>query len=93
MSTTPRPRRGGTRLYCPMVDVTATEQGDGQLFMCGAPSRASTSAGRKALRRHCRRDHIEPFRRGTERILRYVQTGEWGGMPGAHAEITLEKSR
>jgi hypothetical protein len=93
MSTTPRPRRGGTRLYCPVVDVAATEQGDGALFMCGYPSRASTPKGARALRRHCRRDHMEPFRRGTEKILRYVQTGEWGGMQNVHAEITLGKGR
>jgi hypothetical protein len=93
MITTPRPRRGGTRLYCPMVDVAATEQGDGHLFMCGHPSRVNTGKGAKALRRHVRRDHMEPFRQGTEQILRYVQTGEWGGMRNVHAEITLEKPR
>lgn len=74
----PPPRRGGTRIYCPLVDVNATEQSD-TLQMCGWHPRRDTAATRSRYRRHFRRDHIVPFVQGTDAMLRYLMNCDWGG--------------
>lgn len=67
----PAPRRGGVRLYCPAVDVPATEEA-GSLVMCGWQRSSQTAGSRKAYRRHWRRDHMLPFLAGTDAVIRYL---------------------
>lgn len=86
----PPPRRGGRRLSCPIVDVAATEA-TGELHMRDWHRGRDTAKARAAFRRHFRRDHWEPFAAETHALMRYITTGEWGGMTGVRAEVTLSK--
>lgn len=83
-----QPRRGGSRLYCPVVDVPATEA-SGVLAMCAWPSRAQTAKGAKAIRRHVRM-HVQAFQAETAAMMRWIQRGEFGGIP-VRAEFTVSK--
>lgn len=92
LATVPAPYRGGTRLYCPMVDVGETER-TSIMHMCGWPSRADTRGGRKAIRRHLRRDHIAPFIAETGAVMRYLASGRWGSAGHVRAEVEVSKAR
>jgi hypothetical protein len=85
------PRRGGTRLHCPVVDVNATASA-GKTVMCAWPSRAQTAKGAKAWRRHLKRAHLEAFARDTSALLRYVQRSSWLGMKGLVAEVSITRA-
>lgn len=91
--TVPPPRRGGTGIMCPLVDVAATEQaGDGGLHMCPWHRRRDSARGRAQYRRHWRRDHIAPFIAETGELLRYLAKIEFGARIH-RAEITISKAR
>jgi hypothetical protein len=84
---TPPARKGGRFLYCPMVDVAATEVADPSLswdhpVMCDLPRRKDSARGRRALRRHARRDHIGPAMDVSDSLLWFVTNGSHFGFPG-----------
>lgn len=85
----PAPRRGGTRLYCPMVDVPATEE-SGELVMCGWRCSSQNASSRKAYRRHWWRDHMRPFLAETEAVMRYVCKSTWDDVE-MDADITVSR--
>lgn len=89
--TVPPPRRGGTGIMCPLVDVAATEQA-GELRMCSWHRRRDTAQGRTQYRRHWRRDHIAPFIAETGELLRYLAKIYWDGRR-VQAEIEISKAR
>lgn len=82
-----RARRGGTRYYCPVIlDLTSGE-------MCPHPSRAMNARGARAIRRHVRRDHLEPFKVAREGFLAFAFTGRDVGFPGTKVQLTMSKGR
>lgn len=61
--TAPPPIQGGSRIYCPMIDMPAIEAGRKTAetgLMCGWRKRARRKALAK-YRRHWRRAHLNPF--------------------------------
>lgn len=75
--TPPPPRRGGTRIFCPMVDVPATEQ-TAKLTMCPWHGR-NTPKTRRRYRQHWRLVHWEPFAAETHALMQFVTKGGWLG--------------
>lgn len=88
MLTPPEPKRGGTFVYCPMVDVWETER-TGTLALCNSQYRSRFRA-EKAYRRHWQRVHGTPFVKETHALMRFIAKGEWAGTP-AEAEVTVSK--
>jgi hypothetical protein len=82
--TAPPPILGGSRVYCPMVDVAAIETGRKQYqtgihdLTCYWRRRGITAATLKAYRRHWRRKHWGPFT--SEQSMQYLTP---------HAEVTV----
>lgn len=88
----PPARHGGTRIFCPMVDVAKTEI-SGELVMCAWPSRLNTPRAHRAYRRHWNRDHLEPFKAETDALMKFLNTGHYLGMEHVRVEITVSKGR
>lgn len=72
----PAPLLGGTRVYCPMVDVPRIESGR---YRPGDPIRCPWSRkGKRALkryRRHWYRAHWEPFSAETRSLVSLARLG------------------
>ena len=79
-------RRGGSRLYCPLIEIAADSSPHG----CDYPSRAQTTKGSRAIRRHFR-EHVAAFRAARDGLLRYAQPGSSLGSPGFRIELSLTK--
>lgn len=91
MIEAPPPRMGGTRIFCPMVDVAATEAQENaeKLVMCPWSGR-NTRNDRYRYRRHWRRDHMQPFLDETHAMVQYLVKGQWIGQ-NVPARITVSK--
>lgn len=87
----PEPRKGGTRIFCPMIDVPATEA-TGTMHMCGWQPARDTTRSRARYRRHWRRDHFAPFMAETRAVMRFIQKGRWGAT-GTTVTAVLEVSK
>jgi hypothetical protein len=85
-----RPRRGGTRLYCPLVSIIGDDIHDP---LCHYPSRADTARGAAAIRRHFR-VHVEQFKAAKSAKMIYAFNAPKGApCPGARLEYTISKGR
>jgi hypothetical protein len=93
----PAPIQGGSRLFCPMVDVAKIEAMPEEeahdltraQMMCGWKRRVGRKGALKAYRRHWRRAHWEPFRRETKASLSYRYPPRY--MPGVQLTATVSK--
>jgi hypothetical protein len=89
--TPPPPRRGGSRIFCPMVDVKLTETGtEGELVMCPLTWR-NTRNDRRRYRQHWRRDHWAPFMSETNAMLKFITKAQYLGHAKIGAEVTVYK--
>lgn len=85
----PPPRMGGTRIFCPMVDLQMTEEAD-ELRMCQWAGR-NTRNDRRRYRQHWRRDHLAPFMAGTHALMEYLVKGDWLGFKNVPATVKVFK--
>lgn len=88
----PPPRRGGTRIFCPMVDMAEMEANspDPELIMCQWAGRNTRNDWRR-YRQHWRRDHLAPFLAETHAMMSYLVTGNWLGYKGVLATVKVYK--